>query len=300
MKPFDLQAFPKVNKEKWNTVATKQLKGNDPDEQLNWQTEGIELLPYYDQSDLEGLEYLGNFFDEVNSFEWKLFEEIDVKKDKLANEQALESLQGGCNGVIFNLKNNVDQDVLFNDIMPDICDISIVDKEGYLHNTSFTKLSGFIHGKENGNVYHVPPQVSATDSLVQIIGNLENNRFIVRESYPDFFLEIATIRALRYLLSHLLNQTFDDVSIHTTVPLHQEKDFQWFLNATAGLASILGGTNSISFSTAQGPSRISRNVGNLIREESGIVSYSDQCRGSYFVESLTHHLIEACKSRLNS
>ena len=38
--------------------------------------------------------------------------------------------------------------------------------------------------------------------------------------------------------------------------------------------------------------RITRNVGNLIREESKITEYQDQCGGAYLVEVLTDQIIK--------
>ena len=61
----------------------------------------------------------------------------------------------------------------------------------------------------------------------------------------------------------------------------------------------MGGSHSVDFSTASGDTRISRNTGNLIREESGINTYSDQCGGSYYVETLTDKIIKKVTEKLS-
>jgi methylmalonyl-CoA mutase N-terminal domain/subunit len=106
-------------------------------------------------------------------------------------------------------------------------------------------------------------------------------------------MEIATLRALKFLL-----KKSGHIHIHTHIPKHASDEHQWFLNTTAGLASILGGSHSIDFSTAIGDPRISRNTGNLIREESGIEEYSDQCGGSYYIEVLTDRIVKKVEEKL--
>ncbi|RKF14919.1 methylmalonyl-CoA mutase [Roseovarius spongiae] len=47
-------------KDTWREIATKELKGRDPDE-LTWRTlEGIDVKPLYTADDLDGLEHLGD------------------------------------------------------------------------------------------------------------------------------------------------------------------------------------------------------------------------------------------------
>lgn len=42
--------------EKWAKMATKELKGKDPKEQLTWRTaEGLDIKPVYTQADTKGI-----------------------------------------------------------------------------------------------------------------------------------------------------------------------------------------------------------------------------------------------------
>ncbi|MEM6812768.1 MAG: methylmalonyl-CoA mutase family protein [Bacteroidota bacterium] len=120
-----------------------------------------------------------------------------------------------------------------------------------------------------------------------------SSKWVYRKAFPDFFLEIATVRAFRFMLN--IKKKRNDIRIHTSIPHHKLAENQWFLNTTSGLASILGGSDSIDIPTAIGHDRISRNIGHLIREESGIDMYEDQCGGSYLIESLTHQIIQQVK-----
>ena len=53
-------ADKKQTPEQWKELASKELRGRDPEE-LNWQTpEGIEVKPLYSADDLEGLDHIDN------------------------------------------------------------------------------------------------------------------------------------------------------------------------------------------------------------------------------------------------
>lgn len=299
MKDLDLKNFPSISKSDWLELAENQLKGADPTKTLGWGTDQLEnLLPYYDQSDLEDAKNLQPFFQSLEPIEWKLYEEIEVINEKEANAQALEALAGGCNGIVFSFSKKPKLETLLQGILTDICEISLLgDVEIAIEQS---KVKGFSLLRNFSNTYDVLTSTeSQVDQIASILKNLTTETHILRSAAADFFLEVSTVRALRYLLHDTLGKDPKSVSIHTCIPLHQQKQNQWFLNSTAGLASILGGTNSVRFSTADGNPRISRNVGNLIREESGIVQYTDQCGGSYFVESLTYKIIQACRAKIN-
>ena len=133
--------------------------------------------------------------------------------------------------------------------------------------------------------------------ITYLLNHVHNQHmWIQRPTLPDFFLEIATLRALRYVID---SKGKRELHIHSNIPKHESKDHQWFLNTTGGMASILGGTHSVSFETTTGSSRISRNVGNIIREESGISHFEDQCGGSFYIELLTHKIIEEVKKEVH-
>ncbi|WP_420317955.1 methylmalonyl-CoA mutase family protein [Ekhidna sp.] len=287
MKDLNLNIFPPTTKDQWVKLAEKQLKGANPDDQLRWKNgSNIELQGYYDDSDLESLSYLDDFFSNIPHHKWKLYEEVTVENAELANNQVLKALMGGCDGVILRLNDHEKLDVVLKDVDRSICDISIRSSSKIESST----LSGMMMMKD-GNCIVEESTLNPIEQITQIL--LQKHKpFIYRLSNPDFFLEIATVRALRY---HLDQVGRKNVHIHSHVPLHQSPEHQWFLNTTSGLASVLGGSHSIDFTTATGDPRISRNTGNLIREESGLEEYTDQCRGSFYIEVLTDKIINAVK-----
>ena len=289
METLDLSVFPQPDKNDWLKVAEKQLKGEDPYINLSWESYGItQLKPYYDSEDTQDLSELTSFFSQLSPHRWKLYEMVHVLSEKEANKKALAALIGGCDGIIFETKKDFDENTLLKDIDPSICDISVP--------TSGEK--DWITGMNTNNC---KVQQSEEQTPAGQIGSLINSlpdsvHWIKRFAFPDFFVEIATIRALRFLVDTLNGRS--DIRIHTTIPPHDSEEHQWFLNTSAGLASILGGTHSLDMPTSIGDKRITRNVANIIRDESGIETYTDQCGGSYLVESLTNQIILQVKETL--
>ncbi|SNT15823.1 Methylmalonyl-CoA mutase [Ekhidna lutea] len=288
MKDLDLNIFPSVSKENWRLLAEKQLKGANPDKELQWINEaGLTVEGYYDSSDLNNLSYLKDYFTSIPSHRWKLYERIEVSNEKEANSQALKALMGGCDGIIFNVQKSIDENILLREINSEICDISFM---GSISISQSKIAMTSQNCAEESEVNHSP-----INQIAELIEKAKDRKFVFRSAFSDFFLEIATVRALKYLLD--LNR-LSSIHIHTEVPIHKSKEHHWFLNTTAGLASILGGSHSINLQTAIGDSRISRNTGNLIREESGLDMYEDQCGGSYYVEVLTDKIIKEVNERL--
>ncbi|MEO9869357.1 methylmalonyl-CoA mutase family protein [Ekhidna sp.] len=289
MKELDLNVFPKIDRTGWENLAQKQLKGANPLHELSWKNDGgLDLERYYDESDLIELTYLSDFFTDLKPHRWKLYQRIASEDIKEANREALEALMGGCDGIIFDLTNSNKTDDLLKNIDEQICDLS------FINNSLDSLPTKSVLFTDSNCIFEKKPHTSPITQLVELISSLESETFVHRKAFVDFFLEIASVRALRYLL----NQKSMEVHIHTQIPKHESEEHQWFLNTTAGLASILGGSHSIDLTTHIGDSRISRNTGNLIREESGIKEYTDQCGGSYYIEVLTDKIIKEVVEKL--
>lgn len=287
MENLNLEIFSAATKQDWEQIASKQLKGGDPNLELTWQNAAaIDLGGYYDLTDLEGMDQQLDFFSKIDGHSWKLFEEIKEETAKEANEKSLAALMGGCDGVIFNAENQEFLEAALSEIDTAICDVSVFSGGQIMDHANLTGFKLF----PGGNCAQATEKINPIKQINEILRGIGSNTHIYRYAFKDFFLEISTVRALRFLLevNHNISAT-----IHTHIPLDEVSEHQWFFNTSSGLASILGGSHSVDFSTAQGDSRISRNVGNLIREESGITEYSDQCGGAYYLEVLTNKLIQA-------
>src|SRR6266849_6788857 len=127
----------------------------------------------------------------------------------------------------------------------------------------------------------------------------------------NFFMEIAKLRAARYLWARLVkpfepkNPASLALRTHcqtSGVSLTEQDPYNNVVRTTIeALAAVLGGTQSlhtnsfdeaIALPTPQS-ARIARNTQLILAEESGIPNVIDPLGGSYYVESLTHAVAEA-------
>jgi methylmalonyl-CoA mutase len=129
--------FPETSKAQWKDVVIGDLKGADFDKKLVWKTlEGFDLQPYYTAEDLSDLDYLKKFEGCTLNIQdgsqgpryWVNREKIVVENALEANSLAIEALNSGADGLVFDLtgKENVDIKLLLNNILPLHCSVSFI------------------------------------------------------------------------------------------------------------------------------------------------------------------------------
>ena len=126
----------------------------------------------------------------------------------------------------------------------------------------------------------------------------------------NFFMEIAKLRAARFLWAHVMKDRFgasvpDSLMLRTHcqtsgVSLTEQDPYNNVVRTTIeALAAVLGGTQSLHTNALDEavalPSvfsaRIARNTQLILQEETGVTRTVDPLAGSYYVESLTASLI---------
>ena len=134
----------------------------------------------------------------------------------------------------------------------------------------------------------------------------------------DFFMEVAKLRAARYLWAKLMTEKFQPKDPRSTAlrthcqtsgaSLTEHDPYNNIVRtAIEALAGVLGGTQSLhtnSFDEALAlPSefsmRIARNTQLILNHETGITRTVDPLAGSYYVESLTASLIEEAEKLID-
>lgn len=117
--PTDLfQEFPPVSKTEWLRQISKDLKDKSLDD-LNWQAPGgLTVSPFVHADDFpEPVLPL-----EAEPNQWEIGELVHVGDPTMANRQALEALEGGVEGLCFQLETALDAgqfEALFQGIHPD-------------------------------------------------------------------------------------------------------------------------------------------------------------------------------------
>lgn len=126
-----------------------------------------------------------------------------------------------------------------------------------------------------------------------------------------FFLEIAKLRALKLLWTHVLKAyqvapREDYISAYTAAPVAGEDPYRFMIqSATQAMSAVMGGAHRLFVSPAdQGiesaerrfiqnrdfGARIARNVQHLLQMESFLDRVIDPGAGSYYIENLTQQL----------
>jgi len=127
---------------------------------------------------------------------------------------------------------------------------------------------------------------------------------------PDYFMEIAKIRAARYLWAKIVEayQPSDlqkaKMKIHSVTAEYNQTIFDPYVNmlrsTTEAMSAVLGGTDSlavlpfnIQFDEANPFSeRIARNQQIVLKKETYLDKVADPAAGSYFIENLTNSIVE--------
>lgn len=127
----------------------------------------------------------------------------------------------------------------------------------------------------------------------------------------DYFHNIAKVRALKMVISQAASEfgltvtKSSEVMVFSYCGANQYSVIDPYVNlaraTAAAMSSVIGGASCLSVSpydsrhriTAPGVSeRLSRNISNLLREESYLDKYADPSEGSYFIETLTYQIAE--------
>jgi len=130
-----------------------------------------------------------------------------------------------------------------------------------------------------------------------------NRVWITVDIGNDYFLELAKIRAIKWLTNNIVSQydtNFEAFEIHihadtsmNSKPVRDDKT-NYLRCTTEAMSAILGGVDSLSIDACMSKrysTRIERNISNLLNEESYLAKVVDPGAGSYFIENLTATLI---------
>lgn len=348
--------FAAISRDEWQKKIVTDLKGKDP-ETLNWEVAGLNGGPIYTKEDLpEELTDLANPYDQPAIFGvryWVNYQLIEVDNNKTANQQALESLNAGADGIIFKLDADPALNILLADINTDYCHLSFIDNSNssnlleelinYLESVQadLSKLNGYYAGmasvaQASGKLPHykllsIKADECESDSPVkelaltlcktaslfdeQTEAGLKANTLLQQTQFElslgtSYFTEVAKYRAMRGLAvrfasAYELTISTSDVNIlastgEWTEPIDDQHSYM--LRATTeAMAAILGGTDALCirpfynvFEKDQKTlaERSARNISNVLKEESYFNKVIDPASGSYFVEALTHDIME--------
>lgn len=323
--------FEKASVEGWLKKLSSDLKGKPIDE-LEWTKKGISGKPFYTQEDLKQSLNLANVHPEPEKFGdrfWVNFQYIQVDNDEQANQKALESLSQGAEGVFFTCHSIPNFHTLLKKVQLPYCQVSFELAEGMDVShfceayRSYVIDQGYKREDINGQlINHTPftqehfPNFQTSSYRFRANGDLHSDMVnfvqaldpstpahqlaIFVELEDDYFLEIAKLRALRYLLKARYGEGFSIIGITKGWSAPLEDPHTHLLHATTqAMSAILGGVDGLVVQPfypifPKRPilaERIARNISTLLRDESHLGKVVDPAAGSYYIDSLTMDLI---------
>ncbi len=312
--PPKFDEFKNVGFEDWIEAINTSSEKTDG-ELLKWSSLGPKIKALYDSNDSL---YFPNSNDKFSKA-WVQYEHIQIDDEKSANALALDALSNGCEGIIFEGKfEEVNFDSLLEGILPEYCFLSFIATEKVKAALPQIKFNGFSSGFSPRE-----DQSSLIKVNTENLDWIDHNRHIIKETISElesksknsivvwidvtenFYHEIARIRALKFCFITLAEIYKESkVQIHANILSGKNESHHILKQTTAGLSAIISGADSISFESGDknwlgGASRrISRNVGNILREESRLADSRNASSGSYFLDELTATLIKTFSSEL--
>lgn len=325
--------FPPVSKKKWIEKIKDDLRGKSY-ESLNWEASpGIEVDPLYAKEDQDN-EKVGqqrSIAGNRSQNNWLVRQTLtnpNRKEIKLALDSGVDSIVVDATSV--NKKS-------FNDHFIVKCyseeEITRLRSFNPYFKITIDPIGAWIIGKTDAprlNLISVKPQVLRVSSNVQheagatpeqelsgVLSWLNEYLHYIKEKKLgndfaeeieiqisvgiDFFTEIAKLRAVRLLVSRLLEIYEIDIPIVITAKTsqyhlgHKDQYTNLLRNTTMGLSATIAGVDVLevrphtlypdSFSL-----RLARNIQHLIKEESLMDKVADVAGGSYLIEELTDKL----------
>ncbi|MEQ8927358.1 MAG: methylmalonyl-CoA mutase family protein [Fulvivirga sp.] len=199
------EEFKKSTKKDWEEKSKSDLKGEDVYSKYKWNIGDLDILPMYDASDIENLDYLDNFKNQLAKDDdpsgdvrvWKNIQKIAVANCKEANKQALEALNNGADGVHFNFTKGPDNiNVLLKNILPEYCHLEF-------SGLSKSAIEAVLELLSSSKSYHVffHSHVDDQYDLIKDSALMNNSdlRFVSIAISPDVSLDDQVAQALSEL-----------------------------------------------------------------------------------------------------
>lgn len=321
-----LNQFPDSGLPEWEKAATEELKGGNPWEKLLWKKDGLVVKPYLDAS-LAGaaptplLNPSGDLYRGPRA--WHNMPSVYVGNATTANQQALESLREGAEGICFVMSGEISWEELLQGIDWSICTLCFISQSSHcnpkalsayirknyegieLHGIWFSGAPETVFGLSGGILF--PQMTSPTEVLTQgytiALQNHGIPHAISLTVDTDFFLDMAKLRSARTVHALLLNHLKQDqpLLLHARSQAWPSTSYDphstMLKHTTSAMAAIMGGCDLLTLEEdPTGGSmtrRIARQVSNLLREESQFGRVADPVAGSYLVEDLTRQISTA-------
>jgi methylmalonyl-CoA mutase len=322
--------FNQPTREKWRDKIMSELKENS--NRIHYKNDIEEIEIDITQAASKSFETTEN----RNSNEWKNCFRIEVKDEVEANQSCLNALMQGADNLFFDVNNfNTNWSKLFKDIQFEYIQTRIsisnkTERESFVNfatenrieqiylvidplaeefdsneNASFL-LNGFELQQIGANTWQeIGVMLSTFHELLIHHTNARKFNFHLGIG-SNYFLEIAKIRAVKWLVNHLCNLYQIHPEVHFTAEIGfsnkslKDPHTNLLRQTTEAMAAISGGVSELTIGaydhlSKKGSNDFSRrmalNISNILKEESYFDYVKDPLKGSNIIELLTEQIV---------
>ncbi|MEP1064938.1 MAG: methylmalonyl-CoA mutase [Cyclobacteriaceae bacterium] len=324
----NFKEFKPKNIEDWANAVIALLGDTESLNKLDWSPDNsLVIKPYYDQTSTDHTHYITEAFKSISPRSWEQLEQITIKTEEQVTNDTKTGLKNGCSGVFLTGDTNlIDMTRALSDLVDSITPLGVQHTSqkppSDLNKSFIDKHDGFWVSSNDDSVK------SGSDENCIYNANGKNFYSLIAENYThflthgnsnsngsehtinlrltsNFFLDIAKIRAIRVLFStSAKSQAETNVRLICHLMEGESEGNHILLQTSGALAAICGMSDAIVFAhgkqdwLSKSASRISRNVGNILRNEAGFSELIDACSGSYFLDNITDQTLKAIWSEV--
>ena len=200
--------FANAEKGDWQRVAKKELGEQKELASLSWDVDSLHFSPYYDKSDVSSLEYLKDYQNVLSHGAnqhapgWENIPGIKVASEKDANILALQFLQNGADGILFDVStsNVLNVETLLKNIHWEMCSLCffISDTKMATDILAYAHQKGYSVEKIRGTIYYTGPANSYGEYSKQVSHHF-NFGIVIPQSSPVEEISQALSQAIAYM-----------------------------------------------------------------------------------------------------
>ncbi len=265
--------FQQIDAQKWEEKLLADLKGKAIP---NVEKAGFVINPFLTQIPSQSPQ-----IQVKNEIAWQMSMSFDLSDSKKLNEALLKNLALGIQDITIHWHDELDETVVFNNIHRKMIQIEIIE----------TAKNRFTIDINNEDSYF-----ESFKSLLKK-HELSELQSIQLLSSKDFLLNIAFLRATKLFLQ----EKKIDLAVRLAPnysSLDQDQDIQCIAKTMIAIAGVIGGADSIELAKIeQGTDpddylRINNMIHHILREEAHLSQVNDPLAGSYFLEDLSHKILQ--------
>ncbi len=291
------QMFKKINQEEWIANANVDLKGKAQAENIKYDIEeGLSFSPFITHHEVKQNQ-------SISGPKTLAGVTIKAKNEKSANQKAKEMLRNAAQVMIFDVSEETNFDQLFDGIFLDMITIILLTENALRIRTmvdqyisaNYQNKKTDIRIADHTNALQLSANLSFAERMAKtnaFVDNKKDGQIIFAELKRDFLSQISELRAIR-MLSLFKNSNIFIAAI-TNDDAYNNTEIHPMIITNYLLMSAYLGMSDAAFGIPYGEdgesARLSLNIHNVLKEESGFDFVTDPTAGAYVIEKITQEL----------